>query len=69
MEIKSIHFTSRASVKIGDSFFTVEYGEDRQLDKGDNYDAEVQNLINDCNNQVDNQILEIKEMFNNKNRH
>ena len=66
MQVKNIHFISRASVKIGDSFFTVEYGEDRELDKDDNYQEEVQRLIDDCNSQVDNQILEIKEMFKKK---
>lgn len=63
MEVKNIHFTSRASVKINDSFFTVEYGEDRALDPSDNYQEEVQRLIDDCNAQVDNQILEIRDMF------
>lgn len=66
MQVKNIHYISRASVKIGDSFFTVEYGEDRELDKDDNYQEEVQRLIDDCNSQVDNQILEIKEMFKKK---
>lgn len=63
MKVKNIHFISRASVKIGDSFFTVEYGEDRELQDGDNYDEEVQSLIDTCNNNVDNQILDIKNMF------
>lgn len=66
MTVKNIHFISRASVKIGDSFFTVEYGEDRELSKDDNYEEEVQKLIDTCNANVDNQILEIKEMFNKK---
>lgn len=63
MKVKNIHFISRASVKIGDSFFTVEYGEDRELQDGDNYDEEVQNLMDTCNTNVDNQILDIKNMF------
>lgn len=66
MTVKNIHFISRASVKIGDSFFTVEYGEDRELNPDDNYQEEVQRLMDDCNANVDNQILEIKEMFNKK---
>lgn len=66
MTVKNIHFISRASVKIGDSFFTVEYGEDRELSPEDNYEEEVQHLMDDCNANVDNQILEIKEMFNKK---
>lgn len=63
MTVKNIHFISRASVKINDSFFTVEYGEDRELDQSDNYQEEVTRLIDDCNAIVDNQILEIKDMF------
>jgi hypothetical protein len=63
MKVNTIKFSSRASVKIGDSFFTVEYGEERELDKDDNYQEEVQRLIDDCNKQVDDQILEIKQMF------
>ena len=66
MKVSTIKFSSRASVKIGDSFFTVEYGEERALEKDDNYQEEVQRLIDDCNGQVDNQILEIKEMFKKK---
>lgn len=66
MTVKNIHFISRASVKIGDSFFTIEYGEDRELSKDDNYEEEVQKLMDTCNANVDNQILEIKEMFNKK---
>lgn len=66
MRVERIHFISRASVKIGDSFFTVEYGEDRELTNEDNYQDEVQRLMDDCNANVDNQILDIKNMFNNR---
>ena len=63
MTVKTIHFISRASVKINDSFFTVEYGEDRELGPEDNYEEEVQKLMDTCNANVDNQILDIKNMF------
>lgn len=63
MTVKTIHFISRASVKINDSFFTVEYGEDRELSPEDNYEEEVQKLMDTCNANVDNQILDIKNMF------
>lgn len=56
-----IKFISRASVKIKDNFYTIEYGEERQIDDFNqvNLDKERQILIDDCNNIVDNQIIEI----------
>ena len=61
---KTIKFSSRASVKIKDSFYTIEYGEERQIDNFDevNIDLEKQALIDSCNNVVDNQIQEIVQM-------
>ena len=63
-----IKFTSRASVKIvnnGDHYYTIEYGEERQIDNFDevDIDKERQLLIDDCNNQVDRQIEEIVKTF------
>ena len=64
-----IKFSSRASVKIThdqkDHYYTVEYGEERQIDNFDevNIDKERQILIDDCNKQVDNQIEEICRTF------
>lgn len=59
-----IHFVSRASVKIKDNFYTVEYGEDRQVDY-DKVDIveERKALIETCNLQVDSQIEEILKTF------
>ena len=59
MKIKTIHFISRASVKIKDSFYTFEYGEDREIEDGDDLEQEKQNLIADCNQVVDDQIQEV----------
>ena len=60
----NIHFVSRASIKIQDNFYTIEYGEDRQVNYDEvNINKERQALINDCNNEVDNQIKEIYETF------
>ena len=36
MKITAIKATSRASVKIHDSFYTIEYGEERSIDETDN---------------------------------
>ena len=66
---KTIKFSSRASIKIKDSFYTFEYGEERQIDNFDevNLDKEKQLLIDDCNKIVDNQIEEVVKMFTEKN--
>ena len=60
-----IKFSSRASVNIKDSWYTIEYGEERQIDNFDEVDInkERQNLINDCNIEVDNQIKDILNTF------
>ena len=62
---KTIKFSSRASIKIKDSFYTFEYGEERQIDNFNevNLDKERQLLIDDCNNIVDNQIEEVINMI------
>lgn len=66
---KTIKFSSRASIKIKDSFYTFEYGEERQIDDFNevNLDKEKQLLIDDCNNIIDNQIEEVVKMFTEKN--
>ena len=60
-KITTIKFNSRASIKVKDSFYTIEYGEERQIDNFNevNIDLERAALINDCNNVVDNEIKEI----------
>ena len=69
-ETKMIKFTSRASIKIVDKakqehYYTIEYGEERQINNFNevNIDKERQLLIDDCNQQVDNQIEEIVNTF------
>lgn len=66
---KTIKFSSRASIKIKDSFYTFEYGEERQIDDFNevNLDKEKQLLIDDCNSIIDNQIEEVVKMFTEKN--
>lgn len=60
-----IKFNSRASVKIKDSFYTFEYGEERQIDNFDdvNIDKEIQLLTDDCNKVVDRQVEEVVNMI------
>ena len=66
---KIIKFSSRASVKIvnngQDKYYTIEYGEERQIDNFNEVDIEKERqiLIDDCNNQVDEQIEEIIKTF------
>ena len=69
-EPKIIKFNSRASVKIVDKskqehYYTIEYGEERQIDNFNeiDIDKERQILIDDCNNIVDNQVKEIVDTF------
>ena len=71
VETTSIRATSRASVKIRDNFFTVEYCEERSVHfdptsdrtKWDEELAEQrQKLWDDCNAEVDNQIEDIYKM-------
>ena len=70
MKVKTtvIKATSRASVKIRDNYFTVEYSEERVVDYADDEEvdeeklqAERQNLWDTCNNEIDNQIEDIKK--------
>lgn len=61
----TIHATSRASVKIDDSFYTVEYMEERVLPQDEDFDIkeERQDLWNTVNTEVDNQVADILETF------
>lgn len=63
MKITTIKATSRASVKIHDSFYTIEYGEERSLDETDNVEEEREALWQDCNGEVDKQIEDILNSF------
>lgn len=60
-----IKFSSRGSVKIKDSYYTFEYGEERQINNYNevNLDKEKQLLIDDCNEVVDKQIEEVVNMI------
>ena len=66
---KIIKFSSRASIKLtnngNDKYYTVEYGEERQIDNFNEVDIEKERqlLIDDCNRQVDNQIEDIVKLF------
>lgn len=63
--IKTIRATSRASVKIRDNFYTVEYSEERIIpeDIDCDIDIERQDLWDTVNAECDNQIKDILESF------
>lgn len=59
----SIRITSRASVKVNDSFYTVEYCEERALSETANVEEEREKLWDVCNSEVDHQIEDICKSF------
>ena len=63
--IKTIKASSRASVKVGDSYYTVEYSEERTIPKvaGIDINKEKELLWDEVNSQVDNQIEDILRTF------
>lgn len=67
-KVTSIRATSRASVKIKDSFYTFEFCEEHQIINPDEITAEElanekQNLWDSCNEEVDKQIEEISNFL------
>lgn len=64
-KITVISATSRASIKIKDNYFTVEYHEERAIPDidGVQIDKERELLWNTVNNECDNQIEEISQTF------
>lgn len=59
----TIKASSRASVKVGDSYYTVEWTEERSVDPTDDLEEERANLWDTANNEVDNQIKDILMAF------
>lgn len=62
---KTIKATSRASVKVGESYYTVEYSEERIIPdiEGIDIEKERQFLWEDINAECDNQIGDILKTF------
>ena len=59
----SIRVTSRASVKVGESFYTVEYCEERSIPEGANLVQERKLLWDEANNECDEQIQDILKVY------
>ena len=65
----SIKFTSRASVKLNDSYFTFESTIEKQCPENyseEDYIQAKQKLWDECNTEIDNQIIEIQEFLRSK---
>ena len=66
-KITKISAISRASVKIRDSFYTVEYGEERAIPEGDvDIEKEREELWYTVNDECDRQIDQIIQEFKSK---
>lgn len=65
--ITTIRATSRASIKIRDNFYTVEYCEERAIPDIEDIDIEAEKKIlwDKVNTEVDTQIDEIIRAFKN----
>lgn len=63
--VDRISATSRASVKVGDSFYTVEYHEERVIPDLPDIDIEKERkaLWDTCNAECDNQIEDILKTY------
>lgn len=63
--VTTIKATSRASVKIRDNFYTVEYCEERAVPNTDDVDIEAERvaLWDSVNTECDSQIEEIVKTF------
>lgn len=59
--VTAIKCTSRVSTKIKDTFYTVEYGEERSIPEDADIELERKIMWDDCNTEVDNQIADIIE--------
>ena len=65
-KVVSIKASSRASINIDKSYYTVEYCEERSIDPDDNIEEERTKLWDTCNGEVDNQIEDILKSFSRK---
>ena len=63
MKIKTIKATSRLSTKVGESFYTFEYCEERQIEENDNIEEKRADLWEVCNTEVDNQLAEVFKLY------
>lgn len=65
----SIRFTSRASIKLNDSYFTFESTIEKQCPENfteEEYQMAKEQLWNEVNSEIDNQIIEVQEFMKSK---
>ena len=64
----TLRFTSRASIKIGESFYTMEACEERIIPDLPDIDIEQERklLWDTVNEEVDNQLIEVKQVYGQK---
>ena len=62
---KTITATSRASIKVGDSFYTLEFTEERTIPQTSNVNITLEKdmLWDEVNSQVDKQIEDVLRTF------
>ena len=63
MKIQTIRATSRLSTKVGETFYTFEYTEERLVEDGDNIEDERAELWETCNTEVDTQLEEVIKLY------
>lgn len=59
----TIKASSRASVKFGDSYFTIEYTEERTIQPKDDIEEEKEKLWEDVNRERDIQIEDLRQEY------
>ena len=64
--VTTISAVSRASIKIRDNFYTLEYGESRSIPEDADVEKERALLWETVNKECDNQVQEVLEMFRSK---
>jgi len=63
----TIKFTSRASIKIKDNFYTFEACIEKTVPEGADYEGFKKDLWDEVNDEVDRQIIETREFLLSKN--
>ena len=59
----TIKFTSRASIKIKDNFYTFEACIEKTVPEGVDYEEFKKDLWDEVNGEVDNQIIETRDFL------
>ena len=63
-EIKaSARVSFKQPTKSGDVFYTFEYSEARSIDETKEIENQKTSLWNDVNNEINNQVIEIKNLY------